>query len=136
MSVEGNKELVRRFHQVVMADRKLDEVAKFMSDPLVDHATPGDKLSLAGYKESLGAYFGAFPDLTETIADLTGEDDFVVCRLVLSGTHSGPFMGAQPSGKAFSIGSIQTYRIAGDKIVERWTFIDLMKLRTQLGIQN
>ena len=106
MSVDANKELVRRFHQAVMTDRKLDDIAKFMSDPLVDHATPGEQLSVEGYKKSLGAYFEAFPDLKETIADLTGEDDFVVVRVELSGTNSGSFMGAPPSGKAFSIGSM------------------------------
>jgi steroid delta-isomerase-like uncharacterized protein len=136
MSVDSNKDLVRRLHQTVMTDRKLDDVAKFVTDPLVDHSTPGEQLSLEDYKRSLGAYFEAFPDFKEEIADLTGEDDFVVCRLELTGTQKGSFMGTPPSGKAFKIGSIQTYRVAGDKIVERWTFIDLMKLRTQLGIQN
>jgi len=136
MSVDSNKELVRRLHQTVMTDRQLDDVAKFMTDPIVDHSSPGERLSLEDYKRSLGAYFDAFPDFKEEIADLTGEDDFVVCRLELTGTQTGSFRGAPPSGKAFKIGSIQTYRVADDKIVERWTFIDLMKLRTQLGIQN
>ncbi len=136
MSVDSNKELVRRLHQTVMTDRHLDDLAKFMTDPLVDHSSPGERLSLEDYKRSLGAYFDAFPDFKEEIADLTGEDDFVVCRLELTGTQNGSFMGVPPSGKAFKIGSIQTYRVADDKIVERWTFIDLMKLRTQLGIQN
>ena len=136
MSVDANKELVRQFHQAVMVDRKLDDVAKFVVDPLVDHAAPGEKASLDQYKQSLGVYFEAFPDLKATIADLTGEGDFVVCRIDLSGTGTAPFMGAPPSGKTFSIGSIQTYRIADGKIAERWAYVDLLGLRTQLGIQN
>lgn len=136
MSVDANKELVRRFHQAVMVERKLDEVSTFVVDPLLDHAAPGEKASLDQYKQSLAVYFEAFPDLKATIADLTAEDDFVVLRMDLSGTNSAPFMGAPPSGKPFTIGSIQTYRIAGDKIVERWAYIDLLGLRTQLGIQN
>ena len=46
MSVDSNKELVRRLHQTVMTDRNLDDVAKFMTDPFVDHSSPGERLSL------------------------------------------------------------------------------------------
>lgn len=136
MSVDANKEFVRQFHQTVMVERKLDEVAQFMRDPLVDHAAPGEQASLEQYTQSLASFFSAFPDLQSSIGDLTGDGDFVVLRLDLSGTHQGEFMGAQPTGKAFQIGSIQTYRIADNIIVERWQFLDLMGLRMQLGIQN
>jgi steroid delta-isomerase-like uncharacterized protein len=135
MSVDANKALVQEFHQAVIANKNLNVVSQYMRDPLVDHAAPGETATLEQYKQSLAVYFDAFPDLTATIEDLTGDGDFVVCRLSLSGTQQGTFMGAAPSGKSFTVGSIQTYRVSHGKIVERWQSIDLMGLRMQLGIQ-
>ncbi|MCC6801374.1 MAG: ester cyclase [Anaerolineae bacterium] len=136
MSVDANKQLVRKFHQAVMVERQLEQVAQYMRDPLVDHDSTGTSETLDHVKQSFGAYFKAFPDLQATLDDLTGERDLVVCRLTLSGTHQGEFMGAAPSGKSFSVSAMHFFRIADHKIVERWEWVDRMGLRTQLGIQN
>ena len=41
----------------------------------------------------------AFPDLTATIKQQVVEDDEVVTHVELRGTHSGPFLGAEPTGR-------------------------------------
>ena len=136
MSVDANKDLVRRFHQAVMVERQLEQVAQFMRDPLIDHDSTGNSEPLDHVKQSFDAYFKAFPDMQATIDELTAEHDMVVCRLTLSGTHQGEFMGATPSWKPFSVSAMHFFRIADKQIVERWEWVDRMGLRTQLGIQN
>jgi steroid delta-isomerase-like uncharacterized protein len=136
MSLDANKELIRRFHQTVMVERQLEQVAQFMRDPLTDHDSTGQPETLEHVRQSFDAYFKAFPDLQATIDDVTGENDLVTCRLTLSGTHQGEFMGHTATGKPISVSSIFAFRVAGGKIVERWEWVDRMGMRNQLGIQN
>ncbi len=136
MAVEQNKELVRNFCQTILVDRQLEQVAQFMRDPLNDVNESGKTESVAHVQQYFDAYFKAFPDLKATIEDVTGENDMVTCRLTLSGTHQGEFMGHAASWKPFSVSSIQMFRVADGKIVERWEWVDRLGLRTQLGIQN
>ncbi|MBL8131654.1 MAG: ester cyclase [Anaerolineae bacterium] len=136
MSVDANKTLVSKFHQVVMVERRLDEVAQFMRDPLLDRDSKGAPETLDHVKKSFAAYFSAFPDLQSKVEDLTAEGDKVVCRLTVSGTHQGEYMGAAPTGKSFSVSAMHIFRIVDGKITERWEWVDRMGIRTQLGIQN
>ncbi|MBK8026160.1 MAG: ester cyclase [Chloroflexi bacterium] len=136
MSVDVNKNLITEFHQVVMVERRLDEVAQYMRDPLTDLNSTGKSETVQHVQQSLSSYFSAFPDLQSTIEDVTGERDLVVCRVKLSGTHQGDFMGAPPTGKPISVSAMYVFRLADKQIVERWEWVDRMGIRTQLGIQN
>ncbi len=40
------------------------------------------------------------PDLAFFVEDLFAEGDRVVFRVMIRGTHQGPFMGVAPTGKA------------------------------------
>jgi predicted ester cyclase len=50
------------------------------------------------------------------------------------GTHQGDFQGIPPTGKPVTFTSIDVYHIAGGKIVEVWSQIDLLSLLQQLGV--
>jgi predicted ester cyclase len=49
------------------------------------------------------------------------------------GTHQGEFMGIAPTGQPVSFNAIDVVRIAGGKIVERWSQADNLALLQQLG---
>ncbi len=66
----------------------------------------------------------AFPDLTVRVEDLIAEQDKVVARLAYSGTHRGPFMQRQPTGRHLDWAGVAIYRIAGGVIVEEWAIWD------------
>jgi predicted ester cyclase len=57
----------------------------------------------------------------------------VVARVTARGTHQGEFMGIAPTGKPVSFNAIDVVRIAGGKIVERWSQADNLALLQQLG---
>jgi predicted ester cyclase len=78
--------------------------------------------------------FNAFPDLKVTVEDLIAEEDRVVERLTLQGTHKGVFMGAPPSGARATWGFINIYRIVDDKVVEVWSEGDHLGLMQQIGL--
>ena len=60
----------------------------------------------------------AFPDLTATIKQQVVERDKVVTHVELSGTHSGPFLGAEPTGQQATWSVIYLDRFEVGKVVE------------------
>ncbi len=60
----------------------------------------------------------AFPDLTATIKQQVVEGDSVVTHVELAGTHSGPFLGAEPTGQHGTWSVVYLDRFEGGKAVE------------------
>ena len=51
----------------------------------------------------------------------------------LTGTHTGEFLGIQPTGKKVEYESNELYRIADGKIAEEWICSDMLTLMAQIG---
>ena len=134
MSTEQNKALVIRFHELFNANNAAgcdDICSPELSFP---QAIPGLAPGLEGVKQSLTFYRSAFPDASITIEDLIGEEDKVVSRSTLYGTHKGEFMGISPTGKRIAVGGIDIFRIADGKIVDWWSVNDSLGMMQQLGM--
>jgi hypothetical protein len=79
---------------------------------------------------------GAFPDLHVHVEDVLGEENKVVVRLSVHGTHEGVLMSdIQPTGKEAKWTGIDILEIEGGKIVGRWSERDLLGMMRQLGVQ-
>lgn len=83
------------------------------------------------FNESL---FQGFPDIHHTMEDVIAEDDKVVYRTTIQGTHTGNFLGTPPTGKFVKVNDFTLLRIAGGKIVEWWYECNLLELMQQLGL--
>lgn len=123
MTVEQNKELVRRYAEEVYNQHNLDDYLEFVGGDLAEHGA-----------DHLQQFFTAFPDSQVTILDLFGEGDKVLGRLRINGTHKGPFAGQPPTGKKVQFDSFRIYRIIDGKIIETWAMQDRMGLMEQLGL--
>lgn len=135
MSEKSNKALIDRYSHVSMVERNLGALDQFFPGEFIDHTMPDGKSNPDMIRHSLQQYFEAFPDFSAVVEDTVAENDLVVTRLKLSGTHEGSFYGAPGTGKKFTVGAMQVYRIANDKIVERWFWVDALGMRQQLGLQ-
>ena len=122
MSVEKNKDLIRRYVEEVYNQHNPDLNGEFISPDL-----PGSSV------DHLKQFFTAFPDSHTTLLDIFGEGDKVVARLLVRGTNKGPFAGQPATGKQVEFQSIRIYRIADSKIVESWAMQDRLGLMEQLG---
>ena len=58
----------------------------------------------------------------------------MVSYCTMSGTHTGPWMGLDPTGRKVSIPIVTIHRIGGAKIVEDWVMIGSLMLFQQLGL--
>jgi predicted ester cyclase len=62
------------------------------------------------------------------------DGDRVAVRWTSSGTHTGPFMGAEPTGRAVSHWAVVIYRLQDGKVVEMWPMVDRLGMMRQLGV--
>src|SRR5919202_4223313 len=130
MSLEANKDVIRRLVSEVWGKGDLAAVDTLLAPSFVDHAAAlgGGASDIAGFKEQVREFRSAFPDGSTQIDDLIAEDDKVVLRWTDGGTHRGPFMGVAPTGKRVSLTGIDIYRLADSKIVEYWCSEDVLGL--------
>jgi steroid delta-isomerase-like uncharacterized protein len=149
MSMEANMNLVRRFWEA--SERgDIDEMLGLWAPNAINHggqtvqSQRRPPAGPEGLKRVFNSLLTAFPDRKYAIEDLFAQEDRVVCRLVVSGTHQGvpelPVEGgmllktAQPTGKAYTIQHMHIFRIENAKIAEHWAVRDDLGMLQQLGI--
>jgi len=75
-----------------------------------------------------------FADICFSIDDMIAEQDKVLKRFTLTGTHIGDFMGIPPSGKRLTLTGLTIGRISNGQIVEDWEGADWLGWQQKLGI--
>ncbi len=134
MSTEENKKLVRRYQEAYNSG-KLGELDNILASDLISHNhMPGVPTGLTGAKLVHQGLLAAFPDSKTTVEDLVAEGDKIVMRGTATGTNTGSFMGAPPTGKSFKVTTMSVFRIANGKIVEHWGVVDGTGVMQQLGL--
>lgn len=131
----ANKAFIRRFVEEVMNGGRLDLAADaFAADAQVH--VPGRQLppGPAAFQQVMEMWRQAFPDWHMTIDALIAEDDLVVKRFTTTGTHTGPLMGAAPTGRRFVVEGAVTFRMRDGKVVESWVTDDVPSMLVQLGL--
>jgi steroid delta-isomerase-like uncharacterized protein len=129
------KATVRRFNDEVLSQGKLDAIDEIIADDYVEHqAFPGLTPDKEGLRAFVTMFRDAFPDLSVDTVAVVAEGDEVWGHCIMSGTHTGEFMGIPPSGKKFSAPSIDRVRLRDGKAVEHWGVSDDMGMMTQLGV--
>jgi predicted ester cyclase len=87
-----------------------------------------------GFKQLIGMFKGAFPDLRVTVEDAYSDGDKVGSRGTITGTHQGEFMGVAATGRAITVKYLDLWRIEEGQFVETGVQMDTMGLMQQLGV--
>jgi predicted ester cyclase len=130
-----NKELVHRFIQELFTQGDLGAIERYVDPAFVNHDPPfpGAPAGPEGWRVAEEAFRRACPDWHSDLEQLVAEGDVVVERFTARGTHRGELMGVPPTGRELTLPGINIFRIAGDRIVERWGRLDELGLARQLG---
>ena len=138
MCVKENKQIALRFAQQgwgTMPNWKQvwDEL---VSPKVVYHfnSSPEAIAGLKANKEFNASLFLGFPDIKQTIQDIVAEQDKVVYRSTMEGTHTGEFLGIPPTNKSVKINDFTLLKIANGQITEWWYECNLLELMKQLGL--
>ncbi|HLO16751.1 MAG TPA: ester cyclase [Anaerolineales bacterium] len=134
MSIEDNKELVRRYQEAYNKN-DFDALSQILAvDVLTPNIMPGIPSGWEGAKAAHQIMLSGFPDFHTRIDDLIAEGDKVVARITMRGTNTGTFMGLPRTGKRVEFTGIYIARIKDGKIVEHWGEEDSVSLMQQLGM--
>ncbi len=133
MSLEENKQIVRRYQEVYNSNNLdgLDEIISL--DVLTPKIMPDMPSGLEGAKAVHQKTLAGMPDFKTEIQDLIAEGDRVVARVIMTGTHTGNFYGIPATGKRVEFTGVYIVRIENGKIVEHWGEEDSLSLLKQLG---
>jgi predicted ester cyclase len=134
MSREQNIQAQSRLGEILAA-KEVDRLHEVFHENVVDHdPAPGQAAGIEGIVQFWSGFFAAFPDLSIDLESLVADDDSVVVTLTVTGTHSGPLMGIEPTGRRMSVRGIQVGRFEDGMLVERWGSTDQLGMLQQLGI--
>jgi steroid delta-isomerase-like uncharacterized protein len=130
---EINKALVSKFFEEAWGKGNLAAVDTFMAtDYMAHHIPSGLPPGAEGLKQLIAAYRTAFPDLKINIDDIFAEGGRVAFRWSVSGTHLGEWLDVSPTGNHVRATGITLFRIAGGKVMESWTSIDVYPSEEEL----
>ena len=130
----SNKAIVET---LVSAIDQADEASlrKIVDERLVSHGALGDVHGADGFIGiMLQNVRRGFPDAHVALVTMIEEGDMASFRLDGSGTHLGPFLGVEPTGKTIRIRGIHHVRIRDGRIVEHWQGPDILAMLLDMGL--
>ena len=130
-----NKHLVESFIQELFTKGDLTAVDRYVAADFVNHDPPfpGAADGAEGMRQAAEVMRAAVPDWRSEADHYIAEGDLVVEHFQAYGRRTGELFGALPDGKTLTLRGIHIFRIADDKIVERWGRLDDLGLQQQLA---
>src|SRR5690348_16473355 len=132
MSAEENKRILARGFDA-LNKQDVNTFAEDIGEGYVNYSFP-DARGPEGFRQMIGMFFAAFPDMHVDVADMIAEGEKVASRGTMRGTHRGEFMGIPATGKPIEIGYSDVWRFENGKAVENWVQMDILGMLRQLGV--
>ena len=95
-----------------------------------------DVVGREGVRERIEELGRAFSDLRMTTDDLIIRDGRAAARWTMTGTHDGPFMGLEPTGRSVRVTGVTFISVGDQGMEEVWQSWDSAGLRNQLGVER
>ncbi len=84
-------------------------------------ADPSDGFyTLDDERRTMASHKIAFPDKRTELHHVVADDDFVACSCTIRATHTGPYMGLEPTGKRVTMYEMMVNRVRDGRISESW----------------
>ena len=129
-------------HNHLRRGRRVEDVLALLDEHHVDnyvcHTTANRTLyGLVGYKAHVASLLAAFPDARLGVDHVCwmedGRDGYsAAVRWTLRGTHGGPGVYGEPTGKPVGLLGISHFEVREGKFVEEWMIFDEFALLKQL----
>ena len=134
MSIDDNKNLIRRFIEDVINTGNVDELDEIISPNYVEvHRGTQHSIGIEGAKEHILGVRQTYPDLHLTIEQQIAEGEWVATCITARGTHEGSWLGIKPTGKAVEYTGVNINRIVNDRIVEHGGAAHLLEILLEIG---
>lgn len=125
MTLEANKQLVRRFVKQVFEERRPAAVDEMVATDFVSHTWPALDGDSRAYLRQAAERMSNMPgSVSFAVEDLIGEGDRVAARLHVK---------VSTGDNGYEIGEIHIFRVRDGLIVEHWHQYDALGMQRQMG---
>jgi predicted ester cyclase len=139
---DNNKRFIERLYAEGINRRDAAASAAFYA---LDAKNHGRTVGRAGMQKVFEALFSTFPDFRYSIDQSTAEEDRVVCKVTMTGTHlgqplalpeafGGMLTGTAPTGRKVEVLQFHGFRIRDNEIIEHAAVRDDLGMCKQLGL--
>ncbi|WP_409345365.1 ester cyclase [Paenibacillus sp. MBLB4367] len=125
---QSNMETVSEFIEAFWNQSELECVDRLLS---ADYQELSYR-SKEGLKQFAATILEAFPDKRYTVEEIIGQEDKVLVRMTVKGTHQGMFFGTTPTGNRIDVTLYRQYRVVDGKITEHRGWIDMVTMWHQI----
>ncbi len=135
-TTERQKEIFLRFAEEAWNKGNLDVVFETFTPDYHAHATDPDHdvHGASGHRDFIAMFRESFPDVHITLEHVLSEGDLLLAHMSWTGTHVGPYMGIEPTGKTINVEVMGLNRFVDDMVVEAWGVVDVLGMLQQLGV--
>jgi predicted ester cyclase len=136
---EKNLNTYLQMHKVLFMDRDETRAGEFYAPEFISHnADEGGSTTVKMKPDALKPMWidskKNMPDRVLTNDLIVCADDFVIVRVTVTGTQTGPFFGMPAPNKKINMTAIDIYKFKDGKVVERWGNNDGITMLGQLGL--
>lgn len=132
--MSDNAAIVRKYVDEILNRGDCDGASRFVCEDFMHLAPmPGQEQGLSGFQKTLREVNTAFPDIRWTVEEQMTEGDRVLSRFIFTGTHLGPFLGIEPTGRQVSVWGMSIDRLVDGRIKDTRFLMDVPGLMAQLG---
>ena len=129
-----NVEKMRRILTEAFSQGNLDTLDEVLAPGFVNHnAPPGFDRGIEGVKQVIRMERRGVPDMHYEVLHEGEIGDIVFQHTLVTGTHLGPLMGVEPTGKHVEWREMHVARIEDGRCVEHWGVADTASLWIQIG---
>lgn len=134
----STREEMERYAQIwheVWVSHDVSTLEGLFSPNAIHHNGVGaDAVGLAAIQQGLETFFAAFPDVVDTLEDVVVDGDRVASRYTATGTNTGSWYGAEPSGRTATVTGMSILRVECGQVVEIWSEVSGLPLWQQMGM--
>jgi predicted SnoaL-like aldol condensation-catalyzing enzyme len=134
MSSNAQAERLGHLFPELVNTRSIQRFDELIAPDYINH-NPYVEQGLAGAQGFFAHLLQAVPDLHVSSEAVFAANDgrYAIGRYAYAGTHLGPFFGRPPTGKPFSMRSIDIWRVEGGRFVEHWDELNTLDVFVQIG---
>ena len=136
MNLDESKILLEKMYDALNA-QDLEAQHQYWNDDMIWHGTPGfgDIHGIENFKyKVLKPFYEAFPDYHVKNDIVVAEGDWISATGFLTGTHSGIYLGVEPTGKSIKMQFSDFWTIKNGKFMDNYVMVDNHGVFEQMGL--